>query len=87
MSEPENILYNTDIIGNLNLMFDDDAPSTISTATIQGDIVLGKSSRTGNVTVYKDTNAITFSQEKLVYISTLTADIQVQFNSILQIHQ
>ncbi len=82
MSDTENILYNVDIIGNLNILFDNEDSNLSCFANFEGDISLGKSSKTGNVTVYKDTNAITFSQDKLVYISNVTADIQDQFNSI-----
>ena len=28
MSEPENVVYNLDIIGNLNVLFDNDTPFT-----------------------------------------------------------
>ena len=81
MSEPENVLYNVDVIWDLNLLFDDENSSVVPVANFEGDLKLGKSSKTGNITVYKDSKATTFSQEKLIYISNVTTDIQTQINS------
>ena len=82
MSDPENIIYNVTVIGNFTVSFDNEDENIVPLSTFEGDIELGKSSKTGNVTVYKDGNATTFTQDKLIYISGVTSDIQTQINTV-----